>query len=170
MKKQAIVLLSGGLDSATAAAVAVDDGFTVSALSFQYGQRNTAEVDAARRVASTLEVFEHRVVPIDLRVFGGSALTDDHRSSQRSRRRSHGRGDSDHLRPGTEHHLLVFRPCVGGGNRLGPISSSGSTRSTTRGTPTVARSTSRRFRPWRVWQPKQGSKDTAYRFMPLSCI
>ena len=77
MKKQAVVLLSGGLDSATAAAAALDDGFTVNALSFQYGQRHTAELDAARRVASALEVFEHRVVPIDLRAFGGSALTDD---------------------------------------------------------------------------------------------
>ena len=77
MKKQAVVLLSGGLDSATAAAVALGDGFTVNALSFQYGQRHTAELDAARRVAFALQVFEHRVVSIDLRAFGGSALTDD---------------------------------------------------------------------------------------------
>ena len=75
--KQAIVLLSGGLDSATAAAVALSEDFDVNALSFQYGQRNQVELDAARRVASALTLSEHRVLPIDLRTFGGSALTDN---------------------------------------------------------------------------------------------
>jgi len=75
--KQAIVLLSGGLDSATAAAVALSANFNVNALSFQYGQRNGVELDAARRVASSLKMSDHRVLPINLRTFGGSALTDN---------------------------------------------------------------------------------------------
>jgi 7-cyano-7-deazaguanine synthase len=77
MTRPAVVLLSGGLDSATAAAVAQQDGFDLYALSFTYGQRHAAELDGARRIASRLGVREHRIVPIDLRVFGGSALTDD---------------------------------------------------------------------------------------------
>ena len=75
--KQAVVLLSGGLDSATAAAVALSEDFNVNALSFQYGQRNRVELDAARRVASALKLSEHRLLPINLRTFGGSALTDN---------------------------------------------------------------------------------------------
>jgi 7-cyano-7-deazaguanine synthase len=77
MKKPAVVLLSGGLDSATAAALAANDGFAVHALSFSYGQRHEAELEAAKRVADHVGAVEHRVIPIDLRVFGGSALTDD---------------------------------------------------------------------------------------------
>jgi 7-cyano-7-deazaguanine synthase len=77
MSKPAVVLLSGGLDSATVAAVAANRGFDVHALSFDYGQRHSAELDAAARVARHLGVREHRTVPIDLRAFGGSALTDD---------------------------------------------------------------------------------------------
>lgn len=74
---RAIVLLSGGLDSATTAAVAVRDGFEVHALSFSYGQRHSSELDAARAVAERIEAAEHRVIDIDLRSFGGSALTAD---------------------------------------------------------------------------------------------
>jgi 7-cyano-7-deazaguanine synthase len=75
--KSAIVLLSGGLDSATALAVARRDGFRCDALTIAYGQRHAAELDAARRVAEQLGAVEHRVVPLDLRAFGGSALTSD---------------------------------------------------------------------------------------------
>ena len=74
--KKAVVLLSGGLDSATALAVAQDQGFTVHALSFRYGQRHAVELAAARRVARAFGVRDHRVATIDLRLFGGSALTD----------------------------------------------------------------------------------------------
>ena len=77
MTKPAVVLLSGGLDSATVAAIAGRDGFNVYALSFAYGQRHTAELDAAARVADHLGVREHRTIPIDLRIFGGSSLTGD---------------------------------------------------------------------------------------------
>lgn len=77
MTKRAVVLLSGGLDSATAAAVAQRDGFEAYALSFSYGQRHALELEAAQRVATHLGVRVHKIVPIDLRAFGGSALTDD---------------------------------------------------------------------------------------------
>jgi 7-cyano-7-deazaguanine synthase len=75
--KPAVVLLSGGLDSATVAAIALNRGFAVNALSFAYGQRHSWELEAARRVARSLGIASHRIANIDLRVFGGSALTAD---------------------------------------------------------------------------------------------
>jgi 7-cyano-7-deazaguanine synthase len=75
MKKRAVVLVSGGLDSATTLAFCVREGFEAYALSFDYGQRHKAEVQAAKRVAASLGANEHRIAVIDLRVFGGSALT-----------------------------------------------------------------------------------------------
>ena len=71
----AVLLLSGGLDSTTMLAYAVTQGYDVHAMTFRYGQRHSAEIDAARRVATTYEVKNHVVVDIDLRTFGGSALT-----------------------------------------------------------------------------------------------
>lgn len=75
--RAAVVLLSGGLDSATALAVARRDGFRCHALSVAYGQRHTVELGAARRVALALGAVEHRVIEVDLRTVGGSALTAD---------------------------------------------------------------------------------------------
>ena len=76
--KDAIVLISGGLDSATVAAIAQEAGFGVHALSFDYGQRHRLdELDAARRVVAALGITDHVVTTIDLRQFGGSALTAD---------------------------------------------------------------------------------------------
>jgi 7-cyano-7-deazaguanine synthase len=75
--KPAVVLLSGGLDSATALAIARRDGFACHALTVAYGQRHAVELDAARRVATELGAVEHKVMQLDLRVFGGSALTAD---------------------------------------------------------------------------------------------
>lgn len=77
MTNAAVVLLSGGLDSATAAAVARRDGFDTYALSISYGQRHVSEVEAAQRVADHIGATDHKIVPIDLRAFGGSALTAD---------------------------------------------------------------------------------------------
>ncbi|WP_374347379.1 7-cyano-7-deazaguanine synthase QueC [Chitinimonas sp.] len=74
--KKAVILLSGGLDSATVLAMARRDGFECYCLSFNYGQRHTAELAAAARVATALGAREHRVATIDLAAFGGSALTD----------------------------------------------------------------------------------------------
>ena len=72
----AVVLVSGGLDSATCLAIARAEGFACHALSFAYGQRHEAELAAARRVATALGAVQHRVMTIDLAAFGGSALTD----------------------------------------------------------------------------------------------
>ena len=76
-KEKAVVLLSGGLDSSTVVAIAQERGFDVHALSFNYGQRHTIELEAARRVAERAGVIQHVEAVIDLRVFGGSALTSD---------------------------------------------------------------------------------------------
>lgn len=74
--KKAVVLLSGGLDSATALAIAKAMGFECYALSFRYGQRHAVELDCAKQVADVQGVAEHRIIDIDLAAFGGSALTD----------------------------------------------------------------------------------------------
>lgn len=76
-RPRAVVLLSGGLDSAVAAACARNDGFEVHALTVSYGQRHAVELDAARRVAAALGLASHRILDLDLRTLGGSALTDD---------------------------------------------------------------------------------------------
>ena len=75
--RRAVVLLSGGMDSATTAAIARQEGFEVCALSVHYGQRHAVELEAARRVAAALGVLRHVVVELNLRAFGGSALTSD---------------------------------------------------------------------------------------------
>lgn len=75
--KPAVVLLSGGLDSTTVLAIARSEGYIPYALSFSYGQSHTVELEAARRVAEAYGVARHVIADIDLRVFGGSALTDD---------------------------------------------------------------------------------------------
>jgi 7-cyano-7-deazaguanine synthase len=75
-RKKAVVLLSGGLDSATALAIAREQGYACYALSLDYGQRHVAELNAARRVADSLGAVAHKILPIDLTAIGGSALTD----------------------------------------------------------------------------------------------
>lgn len=74
-KKPALVLLSGGIDSATAAAIGKKKGYKLHALSLDYGQRHRIELKAAKQVAKFLKVAEHRIIPLDLRAIGGSALT-----------------------------------------------------------------------------------------------
>ncbi|MBI4553856.1 MAG: 7-cyano-7-deazaguanine synthase QueC [Candidatus Latescibacteria bacterium] len=77
MKPKAVILLSGGVDSATTLAIARRDGFDLYAISFDYGQRHRSELRAARRVADAMGVVRHVLIPFDLRAIGGSALTDD---------------------------------------------------------------------------------------------
>ncbi|WP_019604178.1 7-cyano-7-deazaguanine synthase QueC [Teredinibacter turnerae] len=77
MSKKAVVLVSGGLDSATVLAMAKDQGYECFTLSFDYGQRHRAELQAAERVALAMGAAQHKVVSLDLRTIGGSALTDD---------------------------------------------------------------------------------------------
>ena len=76
-RKKAVLLLSGGLDSTTLLALAASQGYAIHALSVRYGQRHAAEVAAARKIAARYGVVQHVVTDIDLRVFGGSALTSD---------------------------------------------------------------------------------------------
>ena len=76
-KPKGIVLLSGGIDSTTTLALAQRQGFEVYALTFRYGQRHQLEVEAARRIAGALRAARHEIIDLDLRRFGGSALTDD---------------------------------------------------------------------------------------------
>jgi 7-cyano-7-deazaguanine synthase len=77
INKKAVVLLSGGIDSATCCAIAGKDGFDVYALSFSYGQRHAYELAAAKKIADHLSVKEHKILTLDLRSFGGSSLTSD---------------------------------------------------------------------------------------------
>ena len=76
-KPKAVVLLSGGLDSTTVLAMANASGYETYALSFSYGQRHSWELECARKIAANSGVKDHRIAQIDLRVFGGSALTAD---------------------------------------------------------------------------------------------
>lgn len=76
-RRKAVVLLSGGLDSATVLAIALAEGFEVHALTFRYGQRHDVEIEAARQIAAKYGLADHVILDINLRVFGGSALTSD---------------------------------------------------------------------------------------------
>jgi 7-cyano-7-deazaguanine synthase len=77
MGRDAVVLLSGGIDSATAAAIAKRDGFRLHALTFRYGQRHAREIEAAKKIAAFLGAARHLILEFDLRAIGGSALTSD---------------------------------------------------------------------------------------------
>lgn len=77
MNPRAVILLSGGLDSATCLAIAQSQGFESYCLTIQYGQRHHIELDAARKIANKFQVHEHKILPVDLTLFGGSALTDN---------------------------------------------------------------------------------------------
>ena len=76
-RRKAVVLLSGGLDSTTTLAIAKSEGYEIYALTFRYGQRHEVEIEAARRIVALYDVVNHVVAQIDLRAFGGSALTDE---------------------------------------------------------------------------------------------
>jgi len=77
IEKKAVVLLSGGIDSTTTLAIAKKEGYSLYAMSFRYGQKNRFELDAARRIAKLFGVKRHLIIDIDLRLIGGSALTDN---------------------------------------------------------------------------------------------
>jgi len=77
MSSKAVILLSGGLDSATVLAIAKSQGYELYALTFSYGQRHDVEVEQAKKIASELQVKHHQIIYIDLKVFGGSSLTAD---------------------------------------------------------------------------------------------
>ena len=112
-EKPAVVLLSGGLDSTTVLAIARSEGYVPYALSFRYGQRHSVELEAARRVAEVQGVARHVVADIDLRVFGGSALTDDIDVPHHDSADDLSDGDPGHLCSGPQHGVLVLRAGVG---------------------------------------------------------
>ena len=157
----AVVLLSGGLDSATVLAIARRDGFAPYALSFRYGQRHALELAAAGRVAQALGRREARRRddrPRPLRRLG------PHRRPRGPEGPSGGRDGPrhpDHLRPRAQHRIPLLRARVGGGARGRSTSSSASTRSTTAATPTAVPSTSPRSRRWRTSPPAPASRGRA---------
>ena len=158
MKKKAVVLLSGGLDSTTVLAIALKQGYEPITLCFDYGQRHRVELEKSRVLSRKMGALEHKEVTIDLRQFGGSALTDDIDVPKGRSRRGNDRWNPHHLRPGAEHHFPVILP---GGSRSGRgwrIFSSASPPSTTPATPTADPNTSRPSSRWRTSPPKPGSK------------
>ena len=140
----------GGLDSTTMLAYAVDRGFDVHAMTFRYGQRHAARSRRRGASRSTIGVRDHVVVDIDLRTFGGSALTADIDVPKDRPPTRDGARHPDHVRPGAQHDLPLLLPRVGGGARRVRTSSSASTRSTTPAIPTAAPSTSRRSSAWPI--------------------
>ena len=113
--KNAVVLLSGGLDSTTTLAIAKSEGFTPYALSFRYGQRHAVELESASRVAEAMGVAEHVIAEIDLRRFGGSALTAEIAVPKSREPGSDGRGHPGHLCPGAQHGIPLLRAGLGRG-------------------------------------------------------
>src|SRR5258706_3347260 len=103
----AVILLSGGIDSVTAAAIAKQQGFALHALSFHYGQRHERELDSASRIAEFLQTQSHRVIRFDLRAIGGLALSDAPNRSQPPRERGIYAGKSGTFRPG-RHTIFLF--------------------------------------------------------------
>ncbi len=111
--KNAVVLLSGGLDSTTVLAIARSEGFVAVRAELRYGQRHAAELEAARRIARGAGVAGHVVAEIDLRVFGGSALTADIDVPKGRSDDEMGARHPDHLRAGAQHDLPLVRAGLG---------------------------------------------------------
>src|SRR2546430_16489581 len=110
MAETAVVLLSGGMDSATALAMTIKEGRDVIGLTFDYGQRHRKEIEAAKRLAAHFRVKDHRVATMDLSAIGGSALTDAHLPGPQQRRNQEigRRGPLTSVAP--PKHILVARP------------------------------------------------------------
>ena len=113
-KPRAVVLLSGGLDSATTLALAREAGFECHALTVRYGQRHAVEIEAARRVARAMGVARHVELEIDLRAFGGSALTSEGPVPKDRTELAMTAGHPGHLCSGTQHGVSVTRTRLGG--------------------------------------------------------
>ena len=113
LNKKAVVLLSGGLDSATTLAYAVSKGYECHAITFDYGQRHKVEIKAAKKVAKALGAARHLVIKIDLRKFGGSALTSEIPVPKGRSAKKIGEGIPATYVPGEEHGLPIARACAG---------------------------------------------------------
>ena len=113
-QRKAVILLSGGLDSATVMAIAKAEGYELYALTFQYGQRHAIEIEAARRIAAALGAKKHLILDLDLRIIGGiGPYRTSGRSQKRLSRRWRGNGHSRHLRPSQKYHFSFLRPGLG---------------------------------------------------------
>ena len=110
----AVVLLSGGLDSTTTLAIAKSQGYKPYALSFRYGQRHSVELVAAKGIARKMGVCAHVIADIDLRCFGGSALTDDIAVPKGRDEEEMGNSIPITYVPGAEYNFLVVFTCLGG--------------------------------------------------------
>ena len=158
-RKKAVVLLSGGLDSATVLAIAGAEGFACHCLSFRYGQRHEFELIAAANVAKQLGAEKHVIAQIDLRVFGGSALTSDIAGPEGSRRSMRCRNMKS---PSHTSRRATRSSCHS--RWRGPRCSNQATFSlesmhwTTAATPIAGRSTSARMSRWPTWRPRPASK------------
>ena len=158
--RNAVILLSGGLDSTTLLAIAQEQGFTAHALSFRYGQRHTVELDAARADRSARQrrsPCHRRHRPPHVRRLGADQRR---RDSQGSFAGGDGRRHPGHLCPGAEHGVPLVRHCIRGGAPGATTSSSASTPWTTAGIPTAGRSTSRRTSGWRTSRRAAASRDS----------
>jgi 7-cyano-7-deazaguanine synthase len=155
------VLLSGGLDSYTAAAIVKADGFELYALSVWYGQRHAREIDAARAVAAALGVVRHLELAVDLRAIGGSSLTGDRDRTPRSRPWRRPR-----FRPPTFQRATQSScRCAWDGPKWSapPIWSSASMRSTTLDIPTVVPSSFVPLKSWRRWRRGLAVEGTSFK-------
>lgn len=147
--KKAVILLSGGLDSATVVAMAKAEGYACYSMSFDYGQRHRAELQAAERVARQLGVVEHKVIGLNLNGIGGSALTD----SSIAVPESPTEGIPATYVPARNTVFLAL--ALGWAEVLGhAISSLASTRWITRATRIAARNSSRLLSAWPIWRPR----------------
>ncbi len=154
--KRAVVLLSGGIDSTTTLAIAIAEGYEAYALSFEYRQRHHIETEAARRVADSLGAKEHRVANIDLRVFGGSALT-DHVDVPKKRSQT----EIAHGIPVTyvPARNTIFLAYALAWSEVVPANDI-----FLAATPTAGRSSSKRLRPWPTLELKPASKADTFKF------
>ena len=158
--RKAVILLSGGLDSATVLAMARADGFACHALSLDYGQRHRAELAAARRVATALGAVEHKVLPLSLDAIGGSALTDSNIAVPTEG----SAGIPVTYVPARNTVFLAL--ALGWAEVLGSTCSSASMRSTIRAIQTAGQRSSQPSSSSPTWRPRSASRAGGFVCMP----
>ncbi len=159
MPTRAVVLLSGGLDSATTPAVAREEGYECFALSFDYGQRHARELESASKGAVAGGVIQHLTLRLDFRAIGGSALTDDIAVPKGRREDAVGAGmPVTYVRARAQHHLPQSRARLGRGAGFTGHLHRRERAGRKAAIPTVGPSSSRRSKHWRISRPGPASK------------